>query len=892
MKKKNYLKLLRTACFAMAALLCVSASAADYYVKPSGAGNLDGSDWDNAFATIEAGVNAATTAGDVVRVMKGVYPSTSGVNNITVNITLEGGYTGEGLEREIDPTNTVWSDGTTSPNRPLGGSFTSTVKISGITFANLSFTGSGAFYSFFQIGGNNAINIATPGIVTFEDCIFRNLTHSSSGAGYGGLFRLNHASSRLFLTRCTIDNVSTTGNSTVGSVVFFNTASSQATIENCVIKNCSSKTNIIGGTVSSTLTIRNSFFIDNTSGSTTGNNVLIHRSTGTTSIFNCLFAGNNSGLNLAGGTRTVRNNIFYGTATTAAPSNPALGTNNGNNQTVSAGNIGDYFDADWRQKHHTNTYNKGSDAGLSATVDFAGGARIQDGTVDIGPYELIKIKTIDAGAGATIVSATLNGEDVSLTEEFHAIYGDVLEIAFTKDNAIAACNIPEATIEATGDDCVATIKITEPLADIEVSSVATLRTVTVGTLPTSCISAVSTVGTGSPYSVPDGTTFLLTITNQEGYVPTANMGTMTDNDDWTYTLAIENVTENIAVSFTNAIKTYALNVNQEACINLTEPAPATIEHGDNYTLSFTLASGYHRPLVAVNGVQQTLTNTEGTYSITLSSVKEAKNVILVAWSDDEIPVMYDGYANSAGYMTEDKIVAGNNGTNRLGLVKFDLSDIDLTQCEKMELKLTVKDVGTAISSNDFRLSWRSNYLSANTSSSSRNDTQESPNLWTESNLNWNGTSATSNRPATKEGFDPVDATVTQETTTVSYSIEGANVTLLKTFIEGAVTENKALSFMIADAATAVSNRYFEIYSREGALVAGDKSLYPVLKLTIDPDTETRIKDNTIDESIIVSTKYYTLQGIEIVEPIKGNMYVVKKIYQSGKSDSKVTYFSK
>ena len=43
-----------------------------WYVRPGGAGDKDGRDWDNAFATREDAVNAAES-GDHIRVMEGLY---------------------------------------------------------------------------------------------------------------------------------------------------------------------------------------------------------------------------------------------------------------------------------------------------------------------------------------------------------------------------------------------------------------------------------------------------------------------------------------------------------------------------------------------------------------------------------------------------------------------------------------------------------------------------------------------------------------------------------------------------------------------------------------------------------------------------------------------------
>lgn len=77
--------------------LCGSARAAStYYVTPTGAGGKDGSNWANAFDSVQAAVTASSLAGDVVYLKYGTYSLTAQVSvSSKPGLTLAGGYLGE-----------------------------------------------------------------------------------------------------------------------------------------------------------------------------------------------------------------------------------------------------------------------------------------------------------------------------------------------------------------------------------------------------------------------------------------------------------------------------------------------------------------------------------------------------------------------------------------------------------------------------------------------------------------------------------------------------------------------------------------------------------------------------------------------------------------------------
>ncbi|KAA6303707.1 MAG: hypothetical protein EZS26_000258 [Candidatus Ordinivivax streblomastigis] len=81
---------------------------------------------------------------------------------------------------------------------------------------------------------------------------------------------------------------------------------------------------------------------------------------------------------------------------------------------------------------------------------------------------------------------------------------------------------------------------------------------------------------------------------------------------------------------------------------------------------------------------------------------------------------------------------------------------------------------------------------------------------------------------------------------------------------------------------------YELITADDASIAPFESVLtiettqPVLRVSLD-DTPTAI-NHVENREAVVATRYYNLQGIEIAQPQAGRVYVVKKIYESGKSE--------
>ena len=944
--KKNYS--FRFLCVILSMAFGLSASAGIIYVKPGAESTV----WNEQETVYEDFATAYAIAGnnDEIWLAAGEYPVAAAMGYKSVKIY--GGF--EGTETSINqrakvangkawefvnPSTLKLTASLTNTGIFNGAGGAYTFSVDGITFdgnrgegitgraVNVSSNNSACkvsvancivqnFNSNADGGGFNTRSIG----VAISNCLIQN---NSGVKGAGGYFEQAVISYCDFINNSVISTAAVvdyqgSGNGAGGGALLA-TAGTTA-MYNCYV---AGNTAEFGGGVfaRANSNVYNCIIVDNTTAKS-GSGVCFEGRDNGGHVYNCIIANNKS--NMAGGAgvcfastnagdkkQNLSNSIIYnntdegnnvvniGVVSNTGAAVPAIknnvldaGTAFGDEQTIVESNPARLF-RNIAAGNYAPVGLVGRDQGVdgltfAGNIDYAGGNRIQGSGIDIGPYELIIVGMIEAGSNASNVSATLNGNPIAaLDEGFFAVCGDVLEISFLKTGEIPACNMPEAAVTSTGDNCTATIVITKPLDYIEVSS-ATARTITVNCPATGQIS--SPAGDASPFRIANGSTFLLTINNQEGYESEAKIGTepltLTSTGNWSYSLSIENVTEDITIDITNAIKTYALSVYNDG-VTLASTPPATVGHGDTYTLSFDLENGHHLPQVYINGVKQTPALSGTTYSVEISAVKEAKNVVVTAWLENEIPVMYDGTAMDSNTKTTIQLGRpGNSG--RFGLWKFDLTNAP-TDYEKISLKFAVASFDDEYPEDgkEYRLLWRSNYLCV-VNGTTRDDTQEGPNLWTESNMNWNGTSATSTRPAIKTGLTNIDLTITKAMTEVIYDITGENLTVLKEFIAGAEGGNKALSLMATNVIGDVAQPSLFLHSREGSIAALDKSLHPVLVFSTG---SSNIDSQDINDPI-VSKKYYTLQGIEIAQPIAGSMNVVKYIYQSGKSTAKVVYISK
>ena len=195
------------------------------YVSPTGNDGNNGSDWDHAFLTISAALDAPRVAGTFgleIRVRAGVYHERITVN--VPNIHMYGGYSGVGVERDwiVNPTIIDGSDAGTVVRITAGGVAVNTFD--GFVVQNGLCAG---------LGGGLSIEDSGPII---SNCVIRQ-----NEAAFGGGIGLARSAARI--ENCVIEDNESVGNvvwgpdwpqAGGGGVMAFD---SPVVIRNCVIRN-------------------------------------------------------------------------------------------------------------------------------------------------------------------------------------------------------------------------------------------------------------------------------------------------------------------------------------------------------------------------------------------------------------------------------------------------------------------------------------------------------------------------------------------------------------------------------------------------------------------------------------------------------------------------------
>ena len=334
-------------------ILATAIQASTIYVKPASAGGSDaagdGTSWATAYATPTKAFGAVTTTGDIIAVMQGTYSINESFTNATTTITnvqIQGGYTGSGTDRVINPSNTVLEYAGSSA-RVLE-TYGAGLIYSGLTFQNLQ-PATSVYGLFVQIPASATLSL--------EDCVVKNFVNLS-GSNIRGIFRFN-ATATLTINRCQF--IDCEEKST--AVIARNGGNATIIIKNSIIQGTSTKPFISGGASgTNTYTISNCTFINNTAGAVTS-------STSATTISNSILY--NSALTGAG---TLNYSYYNGSIDTYTASNCTSFTN-----------VSDVF-AD-----QTNYYpavgfagiDAGNNTAASGTEDIVKNTRITNSTVDI-----------------------------------------------------------------------------------------------------------------------------------------------------------------------------------------------------------------------------------------------------------------------------------------------------------------------------------------------------------------------------------------------------------------------------------------------------------------------------------------------------------------------------
>ena len=198
------------------------------YVTPNGAGQKDGSSWENAFAGLQSALTAAKTAGvpATLKVLAGDYPLAAEVfiDGLAEQVVIRGGYTG--VNDEIDVNRSVFYRASEGDMRLFR------AENSYLTFENLAFT-NGCFATASADGFALHLTKCT---TTMKNCAVRENGGSLVWGTYRGTIYLSGGS--FAATDCDIsDNVFDTYiyGSAVYGVGIFATGVSLVTLRNCTV---------------------------------------------------------------------------------------------------------------------------------------------------------------------------------------------------------------------------------------------------------------------------------------------------------------------------------------------------------------------------------------------------------------------------------------------------------------------------------------------------------------------------------------------------------------------------------------------------------------------------------------------------------------------------------
>ncbi|MFV0472436.1 MAG: DNRLRE domain-containing protein, partial [Paludibacteraceae bacterium] len=292
-----------------------------------------------------------------------------------------------------------------------------------------------------------------------------------------------------------------------------------------------------------------------------------------------------------------------------------------------------------------------------------------------------------------------------------------------------------------------------------------------------------------------------------------------------------------------------VNLTVDAGIASTTPATVTeVTTGDPLTISFTLQSTYHTPYVSVNDNKYAFTESAGTYTFTIPTVNETQNITISSFAENEIPASEDTWVNNQAASTEynsDAFLNTRNAysaySNRRAYLRFNLPASIRTNYNKAELKLY----------NGSGADRDNNNLSVRTVTSTISD------LTDFSTLTWTTSGATA---ASYDGTElallsPAVMKATPENTELT--------TDLTNHIFGGGDTDNSIDLQIATD----TDGYIRIKSFEN----GNADYVPVLVFSQDLSTAL---PEVSDKS--TPARYFTLQGVEVLRPVKGNVYIVKQ----------------
>ncbi|MDR1121520.1 MAG: hypothetical protein LBM08_11450, partial [Dysgonamonadaceae bacterium] len=369
---------------------------------------------------------------------------------------------------------------------------------------------------------------------------------------------------------------------------------------------------------------------------------------------------------------------------------------------------------------------------------------------------------------------------------------------------------------------------------------------------------------------------VITFELNEGYEnPTVTLDdveyTLGEPTDGVYSITLNDPASQTPVAISATIKKCTISWIAGEGVEVTSPGEsAIVDYNTTYAVYFKLAPGYHSPKVFVNGENQAFSSPSetGLYAISLFFIKEARTIEILAFPANVLPVTADTY------------VGGGDGAGEKGNTVFANETNFRIQRISAQSKWTLRS-----------------YLQFDIPQAIQNAGYDKASL----RLVFSGREKPN---GTQLLLEIRSTTITGEIANLTWNINGEQNTALATptlstqllpydatphiiDISGVLTDNDlsnpiTLQLSANETTQTTSDGWYGFYSLEGAIDVANINYIPVLifEKTTPP---TGIDEIDGVKSTVIAEKYYTLQGVEVETLRKGEIYIVKRIYDSAKT---------
>jgi hypothetical protein len=495
-------------------------------------------------------------------------------------------------------------------------------------------------------------------------------------------------------------------------------------------------------------------------------------------------------------------------------------------------------------------------------------------------YETVEPRIVAVSAGANITIVTTSPE-LNINNEADVPYDNSITITYTVDAGYAPIvtvdDSPVAigTLISTDGSGNKTYEVVIPHITDDVSiSIQVGNTVPVTVNATHVTIQSPSLDENNQYASP--ATSVIVFKLEEGY---ANPEITTGNTNYTlsnpvggvYSLTLSGVSEPTTVTITASIKTYTVTVDASAGIELIYPAngnTVTLNHGENADIQFKLTGKYHSPRAIDydNTLFPLVPGVDGVYTIPQTAVISNRTIAIGAFTAKQIPVYADtwvrgGAANENVNHAQDTIIRVEYSTynpptflNR-SYLQFDATSIAENVYDNVALQLTVAGLEKATGTN----------LEKDLYIEIRTVPEELPAI---ADMTWY---------ANGELADPQGDAITDPIqVSPSLVVSGS---ILKIDIPGDYVLkhlDSPILLQINGEYNSVNDGWISFFSQEAV------SLFAIPTLVFKNGNDSALNEVT-DEDTVISKKYYTLQGLEVNTPVKGEIYILKRIYASAKA---------